>query len=125
VLLVLLFTYSCEHGHPTGAVRALMITSGTVRLCGFVLAVVLNLATREDRRAAYTNALGTARVVQLQRAERFDVEDIPHDYGATGTYGEAEEPEGPGKETTFEERAARWRRHAARMRLPWEAGHGD
>jgi hypothetical protein len=138
--MVLLFTYSCEKGHPGGVVRAVMITSGVVRLCGLPFSLAINLATLEDRHGAFTNALGTALVDRLHREEatqqQRDLEDgsqptpnalaADQTYGATGTYGvEASAEEEAGEAATLEARVVRWRRHATRLRLPWEAGHGE
>mmetsp|Transcript_79134 Transcript_79134/g.154748 ORF Transcript_79134/g.154748 Transcript_79134/m.154748 type:complete len:1111 (-) Transcript_79134:122-3454(-) len=74
-LLVFGFTFACEKGHPTGAVRDLMLASSSLRLASVPFLFLLDLGTKEERTSAYTNALGTRMLLRLQHG-RGDEDDL-------------------------------------------------
>jgi len=126
VLLVLIFTYACGYDNPTGTPRSLMLASGVFRLLALPLSVLLDVATREERAGAYTNALGTSMLerMQEQTAERErNVEAAVSsstssgpEYGATGRYVGA-------VGNSLAARVERCQYELALLRIPWEQGH--
>eukprot|EP00615_Pteridomonas_danica_P012269 CAMPEP_0114368320 /NCGR_PEP_ID=MMETSP0101-20121206/30742_1 /TAXON_ID=38822 ORGANISM="Pteridomonas danica, Strain PT" /NCGR_SAMPLE_ID=MMETSP0101 /ASSEMBLY_ACC=CAM_ASM_000211 /LENGTH=579 /DNA_ID=CAMNT_0001518431 /DNA_START=1328 /DNA_END=3067 /DNA_ORIENTATION=+ len=104
-----------------------MITSGVFRLIAFPPIFIIDFASKEERRNAYTNAIGTAMLLRMQR-DTLAAENDPTRNGING--GDVEQQYGTiGHYTlegnTVEGKTGRLRVELSQLRIPWEEGHEE